>query len=250
GEQVVGVTSFDDYPPEAKQRTHVGGMTRESLNIEKILGLQPDLVFVAGTLQYNLIDDLAALGLNVVAFEPRNVPDILRDIQAAGRLTGREVEAARVVQQIQDELARITARIEQIPEKARPAVFYEVWHRPLRTASSASDLGQLVELAGGRNLFGQLAEAYPLVSEEAVVERRPEVILAPRHPEANIEQFLARPAWQNVPAVKNGRICFLDENLVSRPGPRVAEAIEQIAACLHPGWQDDESATAAEEQPE
>lgn len=233
GEHVVGVTSFADYPPEARQREQVGGMTRETINVEKILGLQPDLIFAAGTLQRDLIEDLIQLELCVVAFEPHSIQDILSDIRTAGILTGRSAAAQQVIRRLSDELAYLDTCVEQIPSSERPTVFYEVWERPLRTVSSSSYLGELITRAGGQNVFADLREPYPLVSEEAVVKLSPEVILAPAHPQASAAQFRSRPAWRSVAAVERGQIVFLDENLVSRPGPRVAGALRAIAQALH-----------------
>jgi iron complex transport system substrate-binding protein len=234
GEEVVGVTSFSNYPPEAQSRTQVGGLTRETMSMERVLELRPDVIFAAGTLQYSLIQDLTALGLAVVAFEPHDIAGIIDNLQLAGEITGNKDRAAEVAAEIERDVDQVIRQIAKIPAKDRPAVFYEVWHRPLRTAGPSSYLGQLVELAGGRNIFDDLSEAYPLVSEEAVVQRNPEVILGPQTPASDISEFQRRSGWQSMAAIRAGRIHFLDEDLVSRPGPRVALGLKAIAAALHP----------------
>jgi iron complex transport system substrate-binding protein len=234
GEQVVGVTSFANYPPEATRIPQVGGLTRETVSLERILELRPDVIFAAGTLQYDLIRDLTELGIAVVAFEPQDIGGILDNVRLAGEVTANSDRAAGLIAEIASQVDAVTRRVAQLSLEERPTVFYEVWHRPLRTAGPASYLGQLVELAGGRNIFEDLSEAYPLVSEEAVVERNPRVILAPRTPSADEAEFRRRPGWQSITAIRDGRIHFLDEDLVSRPGPRVVLGLRAIAAALHP----------------
>jgi iron complex transport system substrate-binding protein len=234
GEKVVGVTSFSNFPPEALSVTQVGGLTRETVSLERILQLRPDVVFAAGTLQYELIQDLTQLGLAVIAFEPHDIDGIVANLRLAGEITGTSAQAVDVIADLQRQVEEVVRRVDSIPDEERPAVFYEVWHRPLRTASAASYLGQLVHIAGGRNLFHDLSEPYPLVSEEAVVQRNPEVILAPLTPASDLDEFLRRPGWRNITAVREKQIRFLDEDLVSRPGPRVAQGLWAIGAALHP----------------
>lgn len=234
GEKVVGVTSFSNFPPEARSVTQVGGLTRETVSLERILQLRPDVVFAAGTLQYELIQDLTHLGLAVIAFEPSDIDGIVANLRLAGEITGYSSQATDVIGDLERQVEEVTRRVDSILDEERPAVFYEVWPRPLRTASAASYLGQLVRLAGGRNLFQDLSEPYPLVSEEAVVQRNPEIILAPLTSASDLGEFLRRPAWRNVTAIRERQIHFLDEDLVSRPGPRVGEGLWAIGAALHP----------------
>jgi iron complex transport system substrate-binding protein len=234
GDAVVGVTTFSNYPPKAKSITQVGGLTRETVSIEKILELRPDVVFAAGTLQYDLILDLTEMGLAVVAFEPQDIDGIVANLHLAGAITGNLERAAEVATELERDIEKIAERVRDLRDEDRPPVFYEVWHRPLRTASSSSYLGQLIRLAGGRNIFDDFSDAYPLVSEEAVVQRNPHIILGPKTAMSDLDEFLRRPGWQSTTAIRNRQVHFLDEDLVSRPGPRVALGLLAIAQALHP----------------
>jgi iron complex transport system substrate-binding protein len=234
GDEVVAVTTFDNYPPEATTREKIGGFSRETISLERIVHFQPDVIFSSGSLQRELIADLERLELVVVALEPKSLDGVMDAVRLAGRITGHDEQADEVAKRIQtsaDDVARVLATI---PPSQRPRVFYQVWDQPLRTAGSRSYLGHLIELSGGQNIFQDLTEAYPLVSEETVVKRDPQVILAPAHEGTTRQSISERAGWDSVEAVRSGRVYLLDEDLISRPGPRVAQALRTIAQALYP----------------
>jgi iron complex transport system substrate-binding protein len=233
-EQVVAVTSFDNYPPEVAGRTRIGGFSRETISIETIVGLQPDVIFSSGSLQVDLIEDLENLGLTVVALEPQTYDGVMDAVRLAGIITGHSSRAEEIAATLQREGDEVRRVIDAIPRNERPRVYYEVWDNPMRTAGSSSFLGHLVELAGGRNIFDDLDSAYPLVSEELVLHRDPQVILAPANPNVAADAIAVRRGWGTVTAVRDGRIFRLDEDLVSRPGPRIGQALQTIARALYP----------------
>jgi len=235
GDRVVGVTTFDNYPPEVASITKVGGFSRETINVEQLVALEPDFVLSSGSLQRDLIDELARLDIVTVAIEPQSLDDVLRHIRLVGRITGEASRAERVASRIADDLERIRSRFASKGPAERPRVFYQVWDRPLRTAGAASFIGHLIEAAGGRNLFGTIQEAYPLVSEESLIEADPQVIFLPRREGQDLDQLFARPGFERIEAIRSRRIHAIDEDLVSRPGPRIAEAVEAMAARLHEG---------------
>ncbi len=234
GDRVVGVTTFDNYPPEVAALPSVGGFSRETISVEKLVALEPDLILSSGSLQRDLIEELSRLGLVIVAVEPDSLDDVQENVRLVGRLTGCIPQSERVAAQMAEQLARIRGSLAAIPEGDRPRVFYQVWDRPLRTAGSTSFLGQLIVAAGGRNIFGDLDEAYPLVSEETLISRDPHVIFLPRRPGQEARQLFARPGLDLITAVRTGRIHELDEDIVSRPGPRIGQAVQAMAAELYP----------------
>jgi iron complex transport system substrate-binding protein len=237
GDQVVGVTEYCNYPPEAKEgREIVGGFSAKSLSVEKILSLKPDVVFSAGAIHQPVIEALEQAGVTVVAFDAQNFDEVYQNILTAGRITGHVAEAEKVVAEMKARLAKVQAIVREIPEQARLRVFYEVWDEPLMTAGPNTFIGQMIELAGGVNIFADVEEQYPQISPEAVVERNPDVILGPdSHAEGlTAEKIAARPGWSDIKAVKDGRILIVNGDIVSRPGPRVVEAVEAIARLLYP----------------
>ena len=235
GDQVVGVTSYCNYPPEATTREQVGGITNKSLNIEAIIALEPDLVVVSGA-QDEVIPILEEIGLVVLVLRPATLDDIYSNIELIGRATNHFEQATVLAADLRRRTEAIRAKAATIPADERPTVFYEVWDNPLMTAGPNTFIGQLVETAGGESIFADVSEDWPQVSAEVIVERNPAVILGPEdHAEAlAIEQIAARPGWANIEAVQSGRIYLLDSDMVSRPGPRIVDVLEQIAHELHP----------------
>ncbi|MGQ9554650.1 MAG: ABC transporter substrate-binding protein [Anaerolineae bacterium] len=239
GPQVVGVTKYCNYPPEAAQeREIVGGFSADSLSVEKILALEPDIVFSAGGIQKPIIEALEAAQVTVFALEPENFAELYIDIMAVGDITGHEQEAEQVVADMQARVEELAAVVAGIPQDQRVKVFYEVWDEPLMTAGPRTFIGQVIEIAGGINIFADLEEEYPTVSAEAVVERNPGVILGPSsHAEGmTAEKIAARPGWQEVKAVQDGRVIIIDGDIISRAGPRLVAALEEVARALYPHW--------------
>lgn len=236
GAQVVGVTKFCDYPPEAQTRETVGGFLAKTISVEKIVALKSDLVFSAGAMHQPVIEALEQAGIPVVAFAPKRLEGVYDNVKMAGRITGHEAEAAKLVAEMKGRVATITEKTRAIPGDNRPTVFYEVWHEPLMTAGPATFVGQLIGLAGGKSIFADVNEDYPQISAEAVIRRDPAVILGPdsHAEELTAQNIKARPGWGGIKAVRAGRIYLVNGDIVSRPGPRLVEALEIIARRLHP----------------
>ncbi|HOX92166.1 MAG TPA: helical backbone metal receptor, partial [Spirochaetales bacterium] len=150
--------------------------------------------------------------------------------------TGNASSATAVVASIKARLKAVTDKLAKVAEDKRPLVFYEVWDEPLMTAGPGTFIGQVIKAAGGRNVFADLTEDWPMVSFEALVLRKPDIIIASNtHAEAlSAQKLAARPGWANLKAVKERRIFLLDGDVLSRPGPRFVEAVELIAKALYP----------------
>ena len=237
GPQVAGLTEYCNYPPEAKQgREVVGGYSADSLSVEKIVSLKPDLVFANGSAHKSVSDALAAAGVTVFNLDPKDVEGVYANIRAAGALTGNTAGSESVIADMKARIGKVEAVVAGIPEGQRLKVFYEVWDEPLMSAGPDSFVGQLIDLAGGVNIFADVAEQYPVVSSEAVVARNADVILGPNsHIEGlTAEKITARPGWAELPAAKAGRIVIVDGDVISRSGPRLADALEAIARGIYP----------------
>ncbi len=234
---VVGVTTVDTYPPEVATVRKVGGFVPKSLSIETIVSVKPDLVLAAGELQRPTIEALERLGLTVVAIEdPSSFDEVYADITLVGRLTGHEQEARRVVEEIESRLERVRQAVATLPQEKRVTVFYEVYDEPLMTVGHATIIGQMLELAGGINVFADLGGRYPQVSSEEVVRRNPSCILGHTGHQLALTpaQISQRPGWAHMTAVKQYCIRLLNGDMVARPGPRLAEALEAITRALYP----------------
>lgn len=236
GDQVVGVTEFCDWPPEARSRDKVGGIAGKSISLERLLVLQPDLVLTGGDFHREVIEALEKRGIPVFAVDPRSFRQIGEALETVGRLTGHAAEARRRVAAMRAQQQRVAALAAGVPAAERPRVFWEVWDNPLMTVGAGVFLSEAIRLAGGIVLFDDLQADYPVVSAEEVVARDPQVILSTRdHAEAlTPPRLAARPGWSGVQAVRDGRIHLLDSDIVSRPGPRAVNALGLIARALWP----------------
>ncbi|MFV9503417.1 MAG: ABC transporter substrate-binding protein [Oscillochloridaceae bacterium umkhey_bin13] len=236
GPQVVGTTSFCDFPPEATDLPEIGGFSASSISIEAIVGLEPDLV-IAGTARQQLIaEQLEQLGIPVVVLAPASFDAVYASILQVGTLTGHSNQATQLVAAMQARVKTVTDVVATLPAEARPSVYWEVTNDPLMAAGPNTFIDQMIELVGATNIFADASEAYPQVNPETVFERDPQVILGPdSHGGAlNIATVTERPGWANIQAVRDGRVYTLDGDIVSRPGPRLADALELLAATLYP----------------
>lgn len=237
GGLLVGATSYCNHPAAAKKVPRIGGMEDGSINFEQVLGLRPDLVLAIGEGQGLAVERLRRLGLKVEVVPSQTVEDVFRALPLLGRLLGRPAEAARLAADLQARVTRVREAIGPLPLNRRPRVFFKIWSRPLMTATRNTLAGQLIELAGGVNVFGEVAGSYPQVSPEAVLRRRPELIVIPNHYEdrGSPRSRVEGTGLESAEAVRAGRILLIQGDMISRAGPRVAEALELLAHELHPG---------------
>ncbi|MEM7587859.1 MAG: cobalamin-binding protein [Acidobacteriota bacterium] len=235
GERVVGVTRSCTYPPEAAKRTHIGGYVPNTISLELIVGLQPDLVLAQSDIQGSTIEQLHRFGIRVEPVDARSVTEIAPALRRVGELVGESDQAARVADALERELERIRSSFAEVSVEERPRVFYEVWFEPLMTAGRRSFTHQLIELAGGVNVFADTDRDYFQVSLEEVLRRDPDVVLgSDSHGSREQLTTAERPGWGKLRAVQAGNVHAIDGDIVSRPGPRIAEALRRIVAILHP----------------
>lgn len=236
GDSVVGVTKFCNYPEAAKKKPQVAGYGPKSVNMEAIIALAPDVVIGEEAAYKPLAGAFAGLGLRLVLLKIADFEGVARAIEFSGELAGTVPRAKAAADTFRKRVSAVTSRIASA-KAPRPLVFYEVWDSPLMTAGSGTFIDILIEGAGGRNCFHDVGESYPTVSFEQIVSRDPEFILAPTtHGDKMTPENLGkRPGWSSLKAIKDGKVRIFADDIVSRPGPRLAEALEQIAAYLHPG---------------
>lgn len=224
GSDVVGRTAWCDYPPEAKAVPSLGDGINP--NLEAIVARKPDLVLLYTSGQNaEAARRLANLGIPSLRFRTDSLSDVPRLARVFGRLTGREASADSVARAFEADLAAAT-----VPAPARrPTVFLLVWDQPPMTVGRGSFLTELIERAGGENVFADVASSSAPVSIEAVAARNPDVILLlGNEPPA----FAERPEWQVVRAVREQRFVRADGSEFSRPSPRAPQAIRRLHAEL------------------
>ena len=232
GDKVVGVTSNCDYPEEASTKEIVGDYTP---NLEKIIELEPDLVLVYGPGNEEENKVLREAGIKVLGFMPETIDQVIADIKTVGKVTGSGSEAEEVTRAMESKRDEIVAKVKG---QEKVMVFYEIWHEPLMAAGKGSFMDELITLSGGQNIAEDAEGAYPEYDLEQLIERNPEVYLTSADmPEKTIEAIKDRPGYEEIEAIKNDRVYIFEDdeaNIVSRPGPRIVEALEIIAKSIYP----------------
>ena len=233
-DEIVGVSSFCNYPLQAKDKEKIGSFSRP--NIEKIISLKPDIVFCTGLEQAPVIHELKQLKIKVFVSHPANMQELFASIKEAGLATGREEEAEGLIRRMKSQIQEISIKTASIPQEKRPAVFVEYWNNPLMTAGPGSFVDELISLAGGYNIAYDTKRPYSYFSPELVIKRNPDcIILAYMVNEEAAEVIRERLGWQEIAAVKNNRIYGdIDSDLVLRPGPRIVLGLAEIHKRLYP----------------
>jgi iron complex transport system substrate-binding protein len=236
GSQVVGRDEFSDYPAEAKDLASIGGGFGD-YNYEAIVELQPDLVLAAEINTPEQVQAVEDLGLTVYYLSnPTTLEEMYANLRRVGQMTGHEAEAAALAEEL---AARQAAVVEtSASAEARPGVFYELdntdpgapW-----TAGPGTFINTLIEMAGGHNVAADLQGQYVQISLEELLVRDPEIILlGDAAYGVTPESVPQRAGWEKIAAVQEKRIYTFDDNLVSRPGPRLVDGLEALAAEIHP----------------
>ena len=236
GPLVVGDTEYCDYPEEAKSITKIGGFSAKTISVETIVSLNPDLVLSNDSGHETIIEALEQANIPVYAVKGNTFEDVYANLELVGKLTGNEATTAQVVDDMKARIAAVEEKVASVPQDQRPTVFWEVWDEPLMTSGPNTFSAQMVAIAGGINIFPDLTEDYPQISVEEVVSRNPDIVMGPdtHGDKLVVGELAARPGWEGITAIKDGRIYLIDGNSSSRPGPRLADALEEIAASLYP----------------
>ncbi len=233
GDRVLGVTSFCDYPPEAREREVTGGYTNP--NLEKIVSLRPDLVLAARGNPKTVVGKLRELGIPVFAVDSKDIEDLIGDIRKIGKLIGEEGRADSLCSELRNVIRRVTERTSKIPRQRRPRVFWGGWKSPIFTAGPGSFIHELIGMAGGENIAADSRVPWPNFSLEAVIERDPEIIIVgDMTSESPLKAFESIEIWRKVSAVRRGKVYYIDPNVLTRPGPRLVHGLELMAKIIHP----------------
>jgi iron complex transport system substrate-binding protein len=235
GQQVVGVTTYCNYPSEAGKCDKVGGFTPKSISIERIVGLRPDLVLTTGRLQQPLSEELRKLEIPTLSFDAKNLENVIDNIRSIGQASGHSEEADALARELDHRLSRVQERFATLPAADRPRVLLLLSEDMLMTAGPKTFAGQMLELAGGRNVFADVEQQFPRVSEEEIIKRNPSAVVlwAMGNGAPPKGQLGKRPGWDQIDAFRNQRILAIDDDLLSRAGPRLFDGLEKMADLLH-----------------
>ena len=259
GPNVVGVTDYCNYPPELETRikenkiVRIGGYWNPSIKFIK--KLKPDLVLVSTAqctvktnkcktncsrrceLTTKVANRLKNQGLNVLTLSSHSIEDVLDTITLVGKATGNATKAKDLVENLRQKIDKIVGNLNS--SSHRPKVYFEVWNNPLISVNSKTWIGNIITLAGGTNVFGEAVSEWPIIQSEDIIQQDPEIMVFPVIPDVprfwgDFEAVKKRNGWKNITAIRNSRLYEVQRDLISRPGPRLIEALEIIAEVINP----------------
>ncbi|KAF5029007.1 Vitamin B12-binding protein [anaerobic digester metagenome] len=235
-DRIAAVTERCDYPPATTHKPKVGGFS--TVNIERVIAIEPDLIFAAPANTEEVINRLRTLGLTVIVLDPQTIDDVLHDIELAGRATGQEEEASTLIKGLQKRIETVSTAAEN--RAGHPSVAHVIWHDPLWICGSRTFQNEVITIAGGTNAFGSV-EGWSIVSLEEFITTNPDYILVSSGSGMDRDEYDAiynyiihEPRLQRLDAVRDGRIYVIDADVVSRGSPRIVDALEDVAGYLNP----------------
>lgn len=225
GDRLVGVTTFCNYPPEAEKIAKVSDT--QTPNMEAIIALKPNVVFVSTASQLeNFTKTLERQNIAVFVTNPQNLEDVLQNLRKFGELFGTSDKAEKLIAELEN---RVKAVEEKVIGKPKIKVFVQIDKNSLYTIGRDSFITDLINRAGGESVTKDVATAYPKLSKETALALNPDAIILSESPN-NLEP---NEVFKNSNAVKNGKVFKINADIISRPAPRIVDALEQIADVLH-----------------
>jgi iron complex transport system substrate-binding protein len=237
GDKVVGVSDFDNYPPEAAEKEMIGGM---EFNVEKIISLTPDLVLAHGSVMGSSAEGLQQLrdaGITVlVVNDAKSFEEVYSSIEMIGKATGADEQAQKTISEMKGDLQAVKDKTAEAAGNGKKSVFVEVSPSPeIFTAGSNTFMDEMVDLINADNAAEE-QEGWVQMNEEAVIALNPEVIVTTYgyYTENAKELVLSREGWGDVPAIKNENVYDVHSDLVTRTGPRLVQGVEELAKAVYP----------------
>jgi len=229
GDKMVAGTSYDDYPEEATSLPKIGDFATP--NVEKIASFEPDLVLAAGGIQDKLRSKLEGLGMKVYVVDPKTYDGVMTDITNLGQLTGSTVQAQQVADTMQKAKDDVQA---QVASAAKVATFLEIYSKPLMTAGGETFIDDMIALAGGTNLGATAGPGFPTFSTEVLFKNDPAVYIADSGSMGKPGDISKRAGFDVLTAVKDGHVYVIEDSLIARPGPRLAQGLQELVKMIHP----------------
>lgn len=235
GDEIVGVSDFDNYPEEATKKEKVGGT---EVNLEKIIALKPNLVLAHASTAHNAeagLNQLKDAGIPVlVVNDAQSFDQVYDSILMIGKATGETQKAEELVKGMKDKLAEIKKKAAGITEKKK--VFVEVSPSPeIYSPGNKTFMNEMLTAINAENVTSDL-EGWAKVDQEAIIKHNPDVIITTYgyYVDNAMEQVLSRAGWENVTAIKSKQVIDVDSDRVTRSGPRIIEGVEDLAKAVYP----------------
>jgi iron complex transport system substrate-binding protein len=228
---IMGITEECNFPAEYAGKVVVGKFG--TLNKERIIALKPSIVFATSLEQQAITTELSKLGIKVVTLYPKTIDEMLNGIKTIGVEIGKEKRANFVADSLRTELNNLKANT---LNKPRPKVYLEIYRDPLMSVSDQSYVGELIELAGGDNIFSKLERDYSRIKAEDVIKAKPEIMIC--YSQDTKDNIRKRMGWKNLPAIRNDRIYFekdINPDLILRAGPRCVLGAKRLQELFYNG---------------
>jgi iron complex transport system substrate-binding protein len=231
GDRIVGNTTYCDFPEDAKTKPKIGEYMPTTISIEMIVSLKPDIVFIDGGVQKPLGDSLAKVGISAWPVTMDSIESLKFEIDRIAK--NLAIDPAPLLTRLRDEEDAVVRRV---GDRKKPSVFIMLGGTALFTTGPNTVMHDIVTLAGGTNVFADGKQPFFSISDEELIKRNPDVILVPRpkDPDALRKELLAKPGWKHLKAIQTDRLFFVNEDTLSRAGPRYVLALHELASLLHP----------------
>lgn len=232
GDQIIGATDYDTYPEAALEIERVSDSM--TINTERIIELQPDVVFAYTTGEEPQVDQLESAGLKVFVIKSAaSISDVYGDIEQIAEVLDLEEKAEEIVSGIEEKISAVEEKTASIDEKKK--VYFEISPSPdIWSIGSGTFQSELISAAGVENIYGD-QQGWFAVTEEDLITRNPEAIITTvNYSEDPKGEIMARQGWSSISAIQNDKVFELNADILDRPGPRIGEAIEQIASTIYP----------------
>ncbi|NMM53889.1 ABC transporter substrate-binding protein [Paenibacillus aquistagni] len=232
-QEIVGVSDFDDYPQAATTKPKMGGITKP--NEEAIIAANPDIVFTGISMKEDVVKKFRDLGISIFKVDPKSYDDVISNIELYGQITDRQQEAKDIVDNMKKVREDVQAAVKDAAEKKKVYVEFS----PGWTVGKGEFMNELIEIAGAENIAAT-ETGWININEENIIKSNPDVILYSAgliDTETNkpLEELIKnRQGWDQITAVKDNHVIGVDSNLISRPGPRVADGLKEVAKAIYP----------------
>jgi iron complex transport system substrate-binding protein len=215
-DQIVGITQECNYPAELQSKEIVGNFG--AVKMEQVLNLNPEIVFTSALEQESIAEDLRKLGIRVESSYPKNLSEMRSEILRIAKIIDREAAGRKLQESLVQQIQKVKSMAEGRP---MPKVYLEIYRDPLMSVADNSFVGELIETAGGDNIFQTLERDYSRVKAEDVISANPDIMIC--YSQDSLNSILSRKGWGNIPAIQNRMVFFeddIDPDLIQRAGPR------------------------------
>ncbi len=232
-DRLIGVTTYDNYPPEVKDKPQVSDFS--NVDVEKVVALHPDLILAADIQKADVVPALEKLGINVIVFDPVTVEGVFNDLTLLGEISGKSQQAAALVASLSQRVKAITDKV-SVAGAPYPRILYVTWYDPIWTAGDNTMIGDLFKKVGATNIAADVS-GYGTISLENVIQRNPQIIVVMSSmgdQNQSLNWVNTEPRLKATDALKNQQVYEINSDIFGRTTPRIVDGLEQLAKIVHP----------------